>query len=162
MTAPQATGPGSVERVPVLVVGGGPAGLAAALEVDQHGVDSIVIEPRVTVDRLRPRAKTTNARTMTHLRRWGLADDLRAASPLPVAWSQDVVFCSTLLGREVRRFENAFQLVTDRPSWAPEAGQQAPQPVVEEVLRAAVTAAAHARLWTGARVTSVCEHFRLS
>jgi flavin-dependent dehydrogenase len=32
-----------------------------------------------------------------------------------------------------------------------------PQPVIEEVLRAAVTDSAHARLWTGARVTSVSE-----
>lgn len=155
MTATQAED--AVEQVPVLVAGGGPAGLAAALELAHHGVDSLVVEPRVTVDRLRPRAKTTNARTMTHLRRWGLADELRDASPLPVSYSQDVVFCSTLLGREVRRFENAFQLVTDRPDWAPEPGQQVPQPVVEEVLRAAVTTSEHARLWTGARVTSVSE-----
>jgi 2-polyprenyl-6-methoxyphenol hydroxylase-like FAD-dependent oxidoreductase len=142
-------------HVPVLVAGGGPAGLAAALELDAHGVDSLVVEPRVTVDPLRPRAKTTNARTMTHLRRWGVADRLRAAAPLPVGWAQDVVFCSTLLGREVRRFEHAFQLYDTRREEFPEAGQQVPQPVIEEVLRAAVADSAHARLETGARVTGL-------
>jgi 2-polyprenyl-6-methoxyphenol hydroxylase-like FAD-dependent oxidoreductase len=142
-------------HVPLLVVGGGPAGLAAALELDSHGVASLVVEPRVTVDPLRPRAKTTNARTMTHLRRWGVADRLRAAAPLPVEWAQDVVFCSTLLGHEVRRFEHAFQLYATRREEFPEAGQQVPQPVIEEVLRAAVEASTHARLWTGARVTAV-------
>jgi 2-polyprenyl-6-methoxyphenol hydroxylase-like FAD-dependent oxidoreductase len=147
---------GTVSRhVPVLVAGGGPAGLAAALELDAHGVDSLVVEPRVTVDPLRPRAKTTNARTMTHLRRWGVADRLRAAAPLPVGWAQDVVFCSTLLGREVRRFEHAFQLYDTRWEEFPEAGQQVPQPVIEEVLRAAVADSAHARLETGARVTGL-------
>jgi 2-polyprenyl-6-methoxyphenol hydroxylase-like FAD-dependent oxidoreductase len=141
--------------LPVLVVGGGPAGLAAALELDAHGVPALVIEPRVTVDALRPRAKTTNARTMSHLRRWGVADRLRAAAPLPVDRAQDVVFCSTLLGHEVRRFEHAFQLYGTPQEWAPEVGQQAPQPVIEEVLRGAVEAAPHARLWTGASVTSL-------
>jgi hypothetical protein len=31
--------------------------------------------------------------------RWGVADALRAAAPLPVAWSQRVTFCETLSGR---------------------------------------------------------------
>ncbi len=144
-------------RVPVLVAGGGPAGLAAALELDLHGVASLVIEPRVEVDTLRPRAKTTNARTMTHLRRWGLADELRARAPLPVSHAHDVVFCSSLLGHEVRRFANAFQLVDGRPDWAPEAGQQVPQPVIEEVLRRAVTKSVHAELRVGSRVVGLAE-----
>jgi 2-polyprenyl-6-methoxyphenol hydroxylase-like FAD-dependent oxidoreductase len=48
-----------IERTPVLVVGGGPAGLAAAAELARHGVRCAVIEPRVEVSHRRPRAKTT-------------------------------------------------------------------------------------------------------
>jgi len=76
-----------VQRTTVLVVGGGPAGLAAAAELSLHGVGCVLIEPRAEVSHRRPRAKTTSIRTMEHLRRWGVADALRRAAPLPVAWS---------------------------------------------------------------------------
>jgi 2-polyprenyl-6-methoxyphenol hydroxylase-like FAD-dependent oxidoreductase len=127
--------PGRAENTPVLVVGGGPAGLAAAAELGLHGIECIVIEPRAEVSHLRPRAKTTSVRTMEHLRRWGAADALRAAAPLPVAWSQRVTFCESLSGRRITDFDNAFGLTTGRDDLYAEAGQQVPQPVVEDVLR---------------------------
>ncbi|MHC6591252.1 FAD-dependent monooxygenase [Arthrobacter sp. C152] len=125
----------------VLISGGGPSGLFLALDLASRGVASTVIEPRTSVDQTRPRAKTTNARTVTHLRRLGLADALRDASPLPVDHAQDVIFCTGLTGpsaHELRRFPNAFQLVPGRYGPQPECGQQVPQPVLEEVLRTAV------------------------
>ena len=142
-------------RVPVLIVGGGPTGLSAAIELAGHGVGSLVVEPRQHVDTDRPRAKTTNARTMTHLRRWGLADTVRAAAPIPVDYAQDAVFCSTLLGREVTRFREIFQLTLDRPTDYPERGQQVGQPVIEQLLRAAVERLDLVELRLGARVTQV-------
>jgi 2-polyprenyl-6-methoxyphenol hydroxylase-like FAD-dependent oxidoreductase len=121
--------------IPVVVAGGGPAGLAAAAELTLHGVECVVVEPRRTVSHRRPRAKTTSIRTMEHFRRWGLADTLRAAAPLPVAWSQRVTFCTSLAGRRITDFDGAFGLTTTRDDRFAEAGQQVPQPVVEEVLR---------------------------
>ncbi len=144
-------------RVPVLVAGGGPSGLAAAIELGRRGVEVLVVEPRTTLDPLRPRAKTTSVRTMEHLRRWGLADRLRAAAPLPVTHAQDVVFCTGLFGHEITRFPEAFGLWTQPRQIAAESGQQAPQPDVEVLLRAAAAELPSVTLLVGSRVTAVTD-----
>jgi 2-polyprenyl-6-methoxyphenol hydroxylase-like FAD-dependent oxidoreductase len=141
------------DSTPVLIAGGGPVGLATALELSRHGIASTVIEPRPEVAWLRPRAKTVSARTMEHFRRWGLADELRARSPLKVGWSSDIVFCTTLTGREVYRFHDAFGLGLTGSDRVAEPGQQAPQPVVEQLLREVAAADPNIGLVTGWRVT---------
>jgi len=117
----------------VAISGGGPVGLATAIELGRRGVHCVVIEPRVTVSHARPRCKTVNIRTMEHLRRWGIAERLRERAPLSVDFSRDVVFCTSLTGWELSRFTGALSL--ERGDRAAEIGQQAPQYVLEELLR---------------------------
>ncbi|WP_370617392.1 FAD-dependent monooxygenase [Mumia qirimensis] len=141
--------------VDVVIAGGGPSGLFLAADLEAYGVSSVVVEPRAELDWLHPRAKTTNARTMTHLRRLGLADRLRAAAPIPVEYADSVAFCTSLVGHELTRFHEAFQLVADRYALQPESGQQVAQPVVEQVLRDHVASRADAHLVLGAELVDV-------
>lgn len=144
------------DRCEVLVAGGGPVGLATAVELGRRGVDVVVVEPRREVSHSRPRCKTVNVRTMEHLRRWGIADRLRERAPLPVAWSQDVVFCTSLSGHELSRFTGVLGLAPE-PGRCAEPGQQAPQYVLEELLREVVGELPAATLLTGHRVVALAQ-----
>jgi len=120
---------------PVVIVGGGPVGLTLALELAWHGIASTVLEPRLTVDATRPRAKTTNVRSMEHYRRLGLADIIRERAPLRAVWNQRAVFCTSLSGAHITDFEDVFAIRADRSDLFAECGQQLAQPLLEEILR---------------------------
>ena len=137
-----------------MLAGGGPVGLACAVELGRRGIGCLVVEPRTTVSRARPRCKTINVRSMQHLRRWGIAGRLRDRAPLSPAWSCDAVFCTALAGRELSRFTGVLGLVPDGDRF-PELGQQAPQYVLEELLRNVVRELPACQLATGFTVTGV-------
>ncbi|MEP7069746.1 MAG: FAD-dependent monooxygenase [Usitatibacter sp.] len=119
----------------VLIIGAGPVGLALAIELGHRKIPCIVVErnPRVG---FAPRAKTTNVRTREHFRRWGIADKLRAASPLGVYYPSNVIFVTRLAGFELARFENAMYCAPGRNPMYSEHAQWIPQYAVEEVMRA--------------------------
>ena len=143
------------EHTPVLIVGGGPVGLACAVELAHHGVESLVLERRREVSHLRPRAKTTSARTMEHFRRWGIAEQIRRRAGLPVEWSNTAVFCTALTGREITRITGCFGLDLTGSELVAEAGQQVAQPIVEEVLREKLTTSNLAGLALGVQGVAV-------
>lgn len=119
----------------VLIVGAGPAGLSLAIELGHRKIPCLLIERNDRVG-YAPRAKTTNVRTREHLRRWGIADRLRAASPLGAYYPSNVVFCTRLAGFELARHENAMYCAPGRNPLYSEHAQWIPQYTVEEVLRA--------------------------
>jgi putative polyketide hydroxylase len=67
------------DEIPVLVVGAGPAGLAAAIELTRHDIPVLLIERR-TVLSSHPRATGLSLRSMELMRAWGLEAEVRARS----------------------------------------------------------------------------------
>ena len=141
---------GNAAHPRVLIVGAGPAGLALAIELGHRGIPCLVVERNDRVG-YAPRAKTTNVRTREHLRRWGIADRLRAASPLGVDYPSNVSFVTRLGGQGITRFENALYCAPGRNPFYSEHAQWIPQYALEEVLRA------HAQSLPGVEIRFNCE-----
>ena len=119
--------------VDVLVIGAGPAGLAMAVELGGRGV-SVLLAERNSRGGAAPRAKTTNVRTRTHLRRWGIADELAAASPLGIDYPNDIRFVTRLAGHPLAHFSDAFNAAPNRNNLYPEHAQWVPQYTLERVM----------------------------
>ena len=60
-------------KVPVLIVGGGPVGLSAAVFLGRHGIRTVVAEKRDTTSLL-PRAPGLQARTLELFRAAGFGE----------------------------------------------------------------------------------------
>lgn len=138
----------------VLVAGGGPVGLCLAIELGRRGVACALVDPGED-RRGAPRAKLTNVRSMEHMRRLGLAAQVRAAAPLSAAYSTDVVFATRLTGHFLTRFSNVFSTGEAHSDLFPEPAQQIPQYLLEEVLRAAVDASPLVTTFDGYRLVDM-------
>jgi 2-polyprenyl-6-methoxyphenol hydroxylase-like FAD-dependent oxidoreductase len=69
----------------VLIVGAGPAGLTAAIELSRLGIETTLVERRPELSSL-PRATAISLRSMELIRSWGVEDAVRAGS-IDVEWT---------------------------------------------------------------------------
>lgn len=108
---------------PVLIIGGGPVGLATALDLGLRGVRSIVVErDPSTGAELLAKAGTLNERTMEICRWWGVRDAV-AHCGFPDDVNLDTVYCTGLDGLLIG--------VDPRPSTS----ERVPPPGAREMLR---------------------------
>src|ERR1051325_2832995 len=90
-----------MERVPVVIVGGGPVGLVAALELARHGIRSLLVE-RHDSTTWHPKARNLNTRTMERARGGGAGfHDGLVAVTLPRPWTSRITYTRTLAGEEL-------------------------------------------------------------
>jgi len=86
---------------PVLIVGGGPVGLALAIELGWRGVPCTLLEQGDGTVAI-PKMNEVNIRTMEFCRRWGTAQAVHDC-PFPPDYALDVVFITSLTAPEIAR-----------------------------------------------------------
>ncbi|GIF47578.1 2-polyprenyl-6-methoxyphenol hydroxylase-like FAD-dependent oxidoreductase [Asanoa ferruginea] len=130
-----------MDPVPVLVVGAGPVGMAAALALARQGVRSVLVDEAFeTSDH--PKLDYVNARSMEFLRQLGVADDVRDAGVGP-EHPADVIWSTGLAGEPISTWklpsvQEERRRIADRNDGTQpvEPGQRISQVDLEPVLRA--------------------------
>ena len=118
----------------VIVAGGGPVGMATAIELASRNVSVLVCEPRPIELYNVARTNLTNIRSMEHFRRWGIADDLRANDIVPPKVSRNYTFVTRGNGNIILDIEGACERLERWPE-AAEIAEWAPLPSIERTLR---------------------------
>ncbi len=124
----------------VLIAGGGPCGLMLAIELGRRGVKCLLVDPKPSTA-FNPQANATQARTMEHFRRIGIAEEIRALG-MPADHPTDIAYFTRFAGYELARLklptakEAATKIRTMSGSWsAAELPHRVSQKFVESTLR---------------------------
>jgi 2-polyprenyl-6-methoxyphenol hydroxylase-like FAD-dependent oxidoreductase len=70
------------KRHQVVIVGGGPVGMALAVNLGLRGISCALVETRTGLSRI-PKGQNLMQRTLEHFYFWGVVDELRAARLMP-------------------------------------------------------------------------------
>ncbi len=120
--------------VPVLVVGGGPVGLALAGDLGWRGIACTLVE-QSDGSIYQPRMDLVGIRTMEFCRRWGIVPAVEG-SPYPHDYAQDNIYLTSLTGYELgrERFPGIGQ--APPPKESPQRRERCPQNMFDPILRA--------------------------
>jgi 2-polyprenyl-6-methoxyphenol hydroxylase-like FAD-dependent oxidoreductase len=121
-------------RVPVLIVGGGPVGLALAGDLGRRGIRTLLVE-QSDGSIYQPRQDFLGVRTMEFCRRWGLVEAVEA-TPYPRDYEQDCVYLTAMNGYELGRHRFPALDHEVPPRQSPQHRERCPQNMFDPVLRA--------------------------
>src|ERR1700704_3430522 len=130
-----------------LIVGGGPVGLSAAIELTWRGVPCVLVTENLTTAQ-HPKCNNTNARSMEHFRRLGIAAELRSEG-LPPGLARASAYVTRFCGHEFGRQPRPY---SDWPT--PELPNTVSQIVLERALRRCAERAPGADINFGWRLQS--------
>jgi 2-polyprenyl-6-methoxyphenol hydroxylase-like FAD-dependent oxidoreductase len=134
-----------------LVVGGGPVGLTAAIELAWRSVPAILVTDKLDTAQ-HPKCNNTNARSMEHFRRLGIANELRSEG-LPGDVARASAYVTRFCGHEFGRLPRPY---SDWPT--PEIPNNVSQPVLERVLRRCAERQPGAQIHFGQRLDTFAVH----
>lgn len=93
-----------LKEYPVIIVGAGPVGLALANELGWRGINYLLVDQSDGSVNF-PAGENIFSRTMEHLRRWGIADQIRYSDAFPAKMSRTMGFATSLHGRMLAVFD---------------------------------------------------------
>jgi 2-polyprenyl-6-methoxyphenol hydroxylase-like FAD-dependent oxidoreductase len=123
----------------VIVLGAGPVGLGAALELARFGVPTVLIEKHDGTS-WHPKTRNFNTRTMEIAKGWGAATYKRLRSvDTPAGWKSPIRFTRTAIGEELGTIDSkGFE--GPGPDISPAEPIMSSQELIEEILLDAVRA----------------------
>jgi 2-polyprenyl-6-methoxyphenol hydroxylase-like FAD-dependent oxidoreductase len=139
-------------RHQVIIVGGGPVGVALAVELGWRGVACALVEARTGLQQI-PKGQNLTQRTLEHFYFWGLVDELRAARLMPPGYPIGEVTAYRDLMSEYWHAPAGREVV--RPYYF-QANDRLPQYRMEAVLRRKLASLANVEArfgWAATRVT---------
>jgi len=139
------------KRHQVIIVGGGPVGVALAVELGQRGISCALVERRREPQRI-PKGQNLTQRSVEHFYFWGVADELRAARMLPPSYPMSGIVAYRDLNNEFWYAPPLREIVN--PYYFRE-NERLPQYQGEQVLRARMAQFSHVEArfgWTAETV----------
>jgi len=136
--------PEIMPRVPVLIIGGGPVGLALAGELGWRGIPCVLVEQSDGTI-VTPKMNGVNVRTMEFCRRWAIADQVHAC-PFPPDYPRDVVFVTNLSGYELGRIALPPRMSEKPEPYSPMRHQSCSQMWFDPILQRFARTFAHVTL----------------
>ena len=145
--------------VPVLVVGGGPVGLALAGDLGWRGIACTLVE-QSDGSIYQPRMDLVGIRTMEFCRRWGIVPAVEG-SPYPRDYAQDNIYLTSLTGYELgrERFPGIGQ--APPPKESPQRRERCPQNMFDPILRAFAASQKNVALRYRTRLVSFTQNAEL-
>jgi 2-polyprenyl-6-methoxyphenol hydroxylase-like FAD-dependent oxidoreductase len=141
-----------VRETPVLIVGGGPVGLALAADLGWRGIECVLVEQ--TDGQIHtPKMNEVNVRTMEFCRRWGIAEQVMHC-PFPDDHPMDAVFVTSLGGYELARMERPARKHQTPGALSPMNQQTCSQTWFDPILRQLAQSFSHVALRHRCRLES--------
>ncbi len=111
----------------IIIVGAGPVGLTLAMDLNERGLQVLIVEKRKYMEPPNVKCNHVSARTMEQYRRLGIVQKLRNLG-LPADFPNDVAFKTAVTGVEFARIPIPARATRYTDIWGPDGWWPTPEP----------------------------------